>query len=108
MSSHAELLLVTLEGLGGEELKKFQWFLQQDDILENFPAIPKSRLEKADRQDTVDQMVQTYGPPGSLQITVEVLKKINRNDLVCCFSKTDSVLIRTLVSALVLGYLTTG
>uniref|UniRef100_UPI003AAAAF7F NACHT, LRR and PYD domains-containing protein 3-like isoform X1 n=1 Tax=Centroberyx gerrardi TaxID=166262 RepID=UPI003AAAAF7F len=90
MATHTELLLGTLEDLGDEELKSFKWFLQQADILDGFPAIPKSRLEKADRQDTVDQMVQTYSPPGALEITVEVLKKINRNDLLQCFSKTSS------------------
>ncbi|XP_071399641.1 NACHT, LRR and PYD domains-containing protein 3-like [Centroberyx affinis] len=90
MATHTELILGTLEDLGDEELKSFKWFLQQADILEGFPAIPKSRLEKADRQDTVDQMVQTYSAPGALDITVEVLKKINRNDLVQRFSKTSS------------------
>ncbi|XP_071399643.1 NACHT, LRR and PYD domains-containing protein 12-like [Centroberyx affinis] len=90
MATHTELILGTLEDLGDEELKSFKWFLQQADILEGFPAIPKSRLEKADRQDTVDQMVQTYSAPGALEITVEVLKKINRNDLVQRFSKTSS------------------
>uniref|UniRef100_UPI003AAB8298 NLR family CARD domain-containing protein 3-like isoform X1 n=1 Tax=Centroberyx gerrardi TaxID=166262 RepID=UPI003AAB8298 len=99
MATHTELLLGTLEDLGDEELKSFKWFLQQADILDGFPAIPKSRLEKADRQDTVDQMVQTYSPPGALEITVEVLKKINRNDLLQCFSKTSSgtnnLLVRT-------------
>lgn len=82
MASDVELLLRVLQELGNEELKLFQWHLKNAGIIEGFPGIPKSRLEDADRQDTVDQMVQTYSIPGALQITVEVLKKISRNDLV--------------------------
>ncbi|XP_045887195.1 NACHT, LRR and PYD domains-containing protein 3-like [Micropterus dolomieu] len=50
--------------------------------LEDYPAIPVSRLEKADRQDTVVQIIQIYGPYGALEVTRKVLMKINRNDLV--------------------------
>ncbi|XP_071388838.1 caspase b-like [Centroberyx affinis] len=80
MTMDKEKLLETLEDLGGEELKRFQWFLQQDDILEGFPAIKKSKVENADREDTVDQMVQTFNK-NTLEVTKKVLKKINRNDL---------------------------
>ncbi|XP_029913846.1 NACHT, LRR and PYD domains-containing protein 12-like [Myripristis murdjan] len=76
-----ELLLETLNDLGDDDLKIFQWFLQQTDSLEGLPAIPKSRLERADRPDTVDQMVQTYNQH-CLEVTKKVLMKINRNDLV--------------------------
>ncbi|KAM8724052.1 NACHT, LRR and PYD domains-containing protein 12-like isoform 2-T2 [Acanthopagrus schlegelii] len=90
MASQMELLFGVLQDLGNEELKHFQWFLKQAGIVEGFPAILKSQLEEADRQDTVDLMVQTYSPAGALQITVEVLKKISRNDLVECLSKYGS------------------
>ncbi|XP_042360255.1 NACHT, LRR and PYD domains-containing protein 12-like [Plectropomus leopardus] len=90
MASHVELLFGALQDLGNEELKHFQWLLRQADIVEGFPAIPKSQLEGSDRQDTVDQMVQTYSLPGALRITVEVLKKINRNDLVECLPEPNS------------------
>ncbi|KAM4619228.1 protein NLRC3-like isoform 2-T3 [Polymixia lowei] len=83
-------LFRTLQDLGGEELKEFQWFLYQGDVLGGFPAIPKSLLEKVNRQDTVDQMVQTYGHQGALKITLEVLGKINRNDLVQSLTNTVS------------------
>ncbi|XP_078138442.1 NACHT, LRR and PYD domains-containing protein 3-like [Centroberyx gerrardi] len=89
MAADKEKLLETLEDLGDEELKKFQWFLQQDDILEGFPAIKKSRLENADRLDTVDQMVQTYNQH-SLEVTKKVLMKINRNDLEQSLSNSSS------------------
>ncbi|XP_068587641.1 NACHT, LRR and PYD domains-containing protein 12-like [Cebidichthys violaceus] len=88
--SRKELLLGVLQDLGNEEFIHFQWFLKQTEIVEGFPAIPKSRLEEANRHDTVDQMVQSYSLPGALQITVEVLRKISRNDLVERFSKSGS------------------
>ncbi|KAE8283543.1 hypothetical protein D5F01_LYC18946 [Larimichthys crocea] len=58
-------------------------------MIEGFPAIAKCQLEDADRQDMVDRMVQTYGLHGALQITAEILKKINRNDLVSFFPKVS-------------------
>ncbi|XP_071399232.1 NACHT, LRR and PYD domains-containing protein 3-like isoform X2 [Centroberyx affinis] len=89
LSKTKRLLIETLEDLGDEELKIFQWFLQQNDILEGFPAIRKSKVEKANRQDTVDQMVQTYNQH-SLEVTKKVLMKINRNDLVQSLSNSSS------------------
>uniref|UniRef100_UPI003AB05FB0 uncharacterized protein n=1 Tax=Centroberyx gerrardi TaxID=166262 RepID=UPI003AB05FB0 len=89
MGTVKELLLETLNDLGDEELKIFQWFLQQAEILEGFPAIQKSRLEKANRLDTVDQMVQTYSE-NTLKVTKTVLGKINRNDLVQSLSNSSS------------------
>lgn len=90
MASHMEFLFGVLQDLGNDELKHFQWFLKQADMVERFPAIPKCQLEDADRQDTVDQMVQTHGLPGALQITAEILRKISRNDLVELFPKSQS------------------
>lgn len=89
MSAVTEHLLETLDDLGDEELKIFKWFLQQADILEDFPAIPKSHLEKADRPDTVDLIVQTYNDQ-SVEVTKKVLTKINRNDLVQSLSNITS------------------
>ncbi|XP_029913609.1 NLR family CARD domain-containing protein 3-like [Myripristis murdjan] len=88
MAALKELLLETLNDLGDKELKEFKWYLQAE-ILEGLPAIPKSRLEKADRPDTVDQMVQTYNQH-CLEVTKKVLMKINRNDLVQNLSNTGS------------------
>ncbi|XP_078147493.1 NLR family CARD domain-containing protein 3-like isoform X2 [Centroberyx gerrardi] len=89
MTTDKEKLLETLEDLRGKELKSFQWFLQQDDILEGFPAIKKCKVENADREDTVDQMVQTYNK-NILEVTKKVLKKINRNDLEQSLSNSSS------------------
>ncbi|XP_071374674.1 NACHT, LRR and PYD domains-containing protein 12-like [Centroberyx affinis] len=89
MTTLKEKLLKTLEHLGEEQFNRFKWFLQQDDILEGFPAIPKSRLENANREDTVDEIVQTYDQH-SLAVTKKVLVKINRNDLEQGLSNSSS------------------
>uniref|UniRef100_A0A674C9E4 Pyrin domain-containing protein n=1 Tax=Salmo trutta TaxID=8032 RepID=A0A674C9E4_SALTR len=73
-------LLATLEELVTDELKMFQWFLNQN-VLEGFSSIPSSRLENADRQDTVDKMVETYGPEGAVKISLEILRKMDQNNL---------------------------
>ncbi|XP_062295390.1 NACHT, LRR and PYD domains-containing protein 3-like [Scomber scombrus] len=89
MASLKERLWLTLEDLREEEFKQLKWILQQADImhtiiphLEVYPAIPATRLEKTDRQDTVVQMVQFYGLNGALEVTRKLFIKINRNDLV--------------------------
>ncbi|XP_010862617.1 NACHT, LRR and PYD domains-containing protein 3 isoform X2 [Esox lucius] len=75
-----ELLLATLEELTGKDLKSFHWYLNQS-ILDGFPQISKCHLENADRQDTVDKMLNTYGQDGAVNISMEILMKMNQNDL---------------------------
>ncbi|XP_044200101.1 NACHT, LRR and PYD domains-containing protein 12-like [Thunnus albacares] len=77
-----EELFKILEKLKEDEFNKFKWFLEQDDILEGSKGIPVAQMENAERQDTVDLMVQKYQGPGALQVTRKVLEKINRNDMV--------------------------
>uniref|UniRef100_A0A3B3VZV7 NACHT, LRR and PYD domains-containing protein 12-like n=1 Tax=Poecilia latipinna TaxID=48699 RepID=A0A3B3VZV7_9TELE len=76
-----ELILRALKDLGDTELKEFKWYLQKSEVLGDFPIIPKSRIDKADRTDTVDQMIQTYCE-STLEVTKKVLRKLERNDLV--------------------------
>ncbi|XP_078127880.1 E3 ubiquitin-protein ligase TRIM21-like isoform X2 [Sander vitreus] len=83
-------LFNTLEDLKEEEFKEFKWLLQQQDILEGYQSIKVSKLEKAERQDTVDVMVKTYQLHGALKVTKKVLEKINRNDLVQSLPDTSS------------------
>ena len=78
--SNEEQLLGTLEKLGEDDLKTFQWFLKKK-VLDGFDPIPKSRLEGAARTDTVDRMVDTYRLEGALKITVEILGKMDQNNL---------------------------
>uniref|UniRef100_A0A3B4V5G4 Pyrin domain-containing protein n=1 Tax=Seriola dumerili TaxID=41447 RepID=A0A3B4V5G4_SERDU len=74
-------LLMSLEDLRDKEFKDFKWYLQQPDIMGGYHTIKVSKLEKAERRDTVDLMVQTCGFHGALEVTRKVLEKINRNDL---------------------------
>lgn len=84
-----ELLLRALKDLGDNELKEFKWYLQKSDVLGSFPIIHKSQLDKADRTDTVDQMLQTYCEK-TLEVTKKVLRKLHRNDLVLILSDPNS------------------
>uniref|UniRef100_A0A3P9PE24 Protein NLRC3-like n=1 Tax=Poecilia reticulata TaxID=8081 RepID=A0A3P9PE24_POERE len=70
-----ELILRALKDLGDTELKEFKWYLQKSEVLGDFPIIPKSRIDKADRTDTVDQMIQTYCE-STLEVTKKVLRKL--------------------------------
>ncbi|XP_035379320.1 NACHT, LRR and PYD domains-containing protein 6-like [Electrophorus electricus] len=74
-----EQLLFTLNDLETEDLNIFQWHLKNG--VEGFLCIPKSQLEKSNRPDTVDKMVQKYGPNGAVEITLIILKKMNHNQL---------------------------
>ncbi|KAM4535386.1 NACHT, LRR and PYD domains-containing protein 3-like [Fundulus diaphanus] len=74
-------LLESLEDLGDGEFKKFKWYLQQGEFLKTIPSIPKSQLEKSDRPDTVDLMVQTYSRQ-CVEVARRVLQRMKRNDLV--------------------------
>ncbi|XP_053199981.1 E3 ubiquitin-protein ligase TRIM39-like [Scomber japonicus] len=97
MTTLKEDLWKTLEDLTDAQFKQFKWFLKENDMPEGFSAIPVAPLESADRQDTVDLMVQKYNCLGALEITIRVLKKISRNDLVQHLSNlknTDSVLLK--------------
>ncbi|XP_019110012.2 NACHT, LRR and PYD domains-containing protein 12 [Larimichthys crocea] len=85
-----EDLLHSLEDLGDEEFKDFKWHLKQPGILEEHQPIKEFKLEKAERRDTVDLMVNAYKLHGALKVTKKVLKKINRNDVVQRLTDTSS------------------
>ncbi|XP_038826907.1 NACHT, LRR and PYD domains-containing protein 12-like [Salvelinus namaycush] len=74
------LLLATLEELVEAELKTFKWHLTQD-LVKGFPHIPVSQLENTDRLDTIKKMVETYGPEGTVKISLEILRKMSQNQL---------------------------
>ncbi|TWW64929.1 E3 ubiquitin-protein ligase TRIM21-like [Takifugu flavidus] len=77
-----EKLLKTLLELNRKEFKTFKWFLKQKKVLRSFSGIPVALLETAERTETVDLMVQKYQDSGALEVTLEVLRKVSRNDLV--------------------------
>nr|XP_046195498.1 NACHT, LRR and PYD domains-containing protein 12-like [Oncorhynchus gorbuscha] len=76
-----ERLLAVLDDLSSDELKRFKWHLTTEQQLDGFPHIPKGRMETSDGLDIVDQMVQKYRGNVAVQITLDILKKISRNDL---------------------------
>lgn len=76
-----EKLLETLQRLNGEQFKMFKWFLEKKN-LGSFSGIPVAQLEAAGRLETVDLMVQKYQDSGALEVTLLVLEKVSRNDLV--------------------------
>eukprot|EP00064_Thunnus_orientalis_P021241 superscaffoldBa00006323_g21399 len=83
MTSVKKKILETLEELSFGEIKVFKWFLLQ------MKDLPQSRIERADRMDLVDLMVNIYSQQ-SVKVTREVLKKMNRMDLVQRLSDTSS------------------
>ncbi|XP_042174829.1 uncharacterized protein LOC112241595 isoform X4 [Oncorhynchus tshawytscha] len=74
------LLLTSLEEMNPDELRRFQSYLSSGWML-GFPPIPESQLENTDRQDTVDQMVKSYGPERAVRNTGRILRKMDRDDL---------------------------
>ncbi|KAM8772114.1 protein NLRC3-like isoform 2-T4 [Acanthopagrus schlegelii] len=80
----------TLEDLKVDEFKDFKWHLKLPDILEGYRPIKQSRLETAERRDTVDLMVNTFTLDGALKVTKKILEKIKRNDLVQSLSASSS------------------
>lgn len=72
------LLAETLGDLLSKDLKKFQWCLQQQCF--GVVPIPKSKLENADIQKTVDVMVAAFSQ-GAVDVTLKILKHMKENDL---------------------------
>uniref|UniRef100_A0A8C2I441 Pyrin domain-containing protein n=1 Tax=Cyprinus carpio TaxID=7962 RepID=A0A8C2I441_CYPCA len=72
----SDLLLVnSLNELIKDDLRTFQWYLK------NHKLIPKSEMENADVSDTVDKMEECFGPEEAVKITVDILRKMNKNPL---------------------------
>ncbi|XP_017162836.1 uncharacterized protein LOC103471987 [Poecilia reticulata] len=72
-------LLDILEDLDKKKLNLFQWYLQTaDESKDGFKPITKSKLDGADRLETVDLMIKTY-TPNTREVTKKILKKIESN-----------------------------
>ncbi|XP_072562554.1 protein NLRC3-like [Paramormyrops kingsleyae] len=75
------LLLRSLEELTEDELTKIKYNLIHL-VNEKYQRIPRGQLEKLDRMGIADMMIRSYGEVGALKVTLEILKKMNLNDLV--------------------------
>ncbi|XP_068591178.1 uncharacterized protein [Cebidichthys violaceus] len=84
-----QMLLETLNDLDYSELKKFQEFLQLIVSQKNLPDISSMLIQTADSKETVDLMMQLYGHQ-SVDLTTEVVKKMNRTDLMWRWSESSS------------------
>ncbi|KAM6941312.1 NACHT, LRR and PYD domains-containing protein 3-like isoform 2-T2 [Lycodopsis pacificus] len=73
------LLLDSLDQLGADDFKRFRWNLTQP-VLDGCRPIPTSRLENKDRPDVVSRMTDSYGEEAAVNVTVEILKRMNLNN----------------------------
>uniref|UniRef100_A0A3B3QCR6 B30.2/SPRY domain-containing protein n=2 Tax=Paramormyrops kingsleyae TaxID=1676925 RepID=A0A3B3QCR6_9TELE len=80
-TSFADLLLHSLEDLTEDELNKIKYNLIHL-AYEKYQRIPRGQLENLNRMGIADMMIRSYGEVGALKVTLEILKKMNLNDLV--------------------------
>ena len=73
------LILDTLDELGANEFKMFRWNLSQP-VLDGCQPIRKGHVESADRQDIVSKMIESYGEEMAVNVTVEILRRMNHNN----------------------------
>ncbi|XP_075939123.1 caspase b-like [Anarhichas minor] len=73
------LILDSLDQLGADDFKRFWWNLTQP-VLDGCRPIPKSCLENKDRPDVVSRMIDSYGEELAVNVTVEILKRMNLNN----------------------------
>ncbi|XP_034553454.1 uncharacterized protein LOC117822700 [Notolabrus celidotus] len=91
MAAVRHLLLETLHCLSEKELHEFKRFLQQIVPQKDLRAISYEWSYKTDRAGKVDLMMKTYGQQ-SVELTREVLEKMNRTDLMQILSETSLTL----------------
>ncbi|XP_070823060.1 uncharacterized protein [Chaetodon trifascialis] len=89
MAAVKQLLLETHKVLHDWEYKIFRRFLQLIVSRMHLPNIFGMLIDRADRADTVDLMVQTYGQL-SVELTREAFMVMNRTDLVQRLSEFSS------------------
>ncbi|KAI4832617.1 hypothetical protein KUCAC02_015579 [Chaenocephalus aceratus] len=71
-----KLLLGILDDLGKDAFQDFKWYLSQKN-LDGVKPIPVSKLEDASRGQTVTRMTRSYGEKTTVEVAVEILKKIS-------------------------------
>ncbi|CAM4568143.1 unnamed protein product [Lepidochelys olivacea] len=74
-------LLWTLNDLTDRELKTFKFHLKTMPVKKPYENIPWGTLENTDRIDLTNLLVSYYQEDYAVDVTVEVLKTINKRDL---------------------------
>ena len=87
MTTQRKILFSTLKHLGDDDFDEFKWRLQGKVL--GFEGIQRSRIEGADRTQTVDQMFLNYSI-NTIKVTREVLKEMDKNLLEEKLSKITS------------------
>lgn len=72
-------LLGVLEELEKSELETFVFHLQ--NLPECFERIPKSKVHQKTRVEVTQEMIEIYGVDKGFLVTVEILKKMMKNNL---------------------------
>uniref|UniRef100_A0A3Q2EBD3 Pyrin domain-containing protein n=1 Tax=Cyprinodon variegatus TaxID=28743 RepID=A0A3Q2EBD3_CYPVA len=70
-----------MDELTDDEFRRFKWHLKKE-TWNNIPPIKQAQLDKCDRLDTVDLMVQKYQLSGAATVMGIILEKQSRNDLI--------------------------
>lgn len=74
-----ELLLVALEDLSQEQLKRFCHKLRDAPL--DGRSIPRGRLEGSDAVDLAEQLIHFYGPELALEVARKTLKRADVRDV---------------------------
>ncbi|KAK2887812.1 hypothetical protein Q8A67_016040 [Cirrhinus molitorella] len=85
MASVSELLCNTLDDLVKDHLKRFRSLLKDDK------KIRAGKLENADVTDIVRLMRESYGDEEAVKITLNILRKMNQNQLAEDLQKDSEV-----------------
>uniref|UniRef100_A0A3B3VUF3 Pyrin domain-containing protein n=1 Tax=Poecilia latipinna TaxID=48699 RepID=A0A3B3VUF3_9TELE len=83
MGDNREMLLLAgiLDDIVDDEFRRFKWHLEKE-TWNGMEPIKTSKLDRAERHDVVDLMVQKYQFAGAVMVMGIIMEKINRNDLV--------------------------
>ncbi|KAM4543715.1 uncharacterized protein V3H82_021606 [Fundulus diaphanus] len=85
-----EKLADILDEISDEEFTTFKWHLKKE-TWNGIDPIKPTKLQRAERLELVDLMVQKYQLDGAATVMANMMKKLSRNDLVKMLTDTGSV-----------------
>lgn len=77
----------TLDELGISDTKKFKSRLNHMELPKRYKRIPNGKLETADSLTVCELLVQYYTMGGAVEVAIQALKEISRNDLAITLEK---------------------